>query len=170
MLEDTLLKLRFNKGDKDDLLRLAVALLHDTGQAEDAVNEAFVVFAESVGRLSVRGNLKSFLTTCIVNRARSMHRSRQRRNTVGLDAAGQMPSNSKGPEESVVIKEEFHRLQNAMADLPYQQQEIIVLRLQNDMRFSRIAQLLGVSANTVKSRYRYGMDKLHSLLDCEVIR
>jgi len=74
MLEDALLKIRFNRGDKgalcgiyekhkDDLLKLAVALLNDTALAEDVLNDTFVRFAESAGKLRVTGNLKSFLTT-----------------------------------------------------------------------------------------------------------
>jgi len=33
------------------------------------------------------------------------------------------------------------------------------------MRFREIAQALGISINTVQSRYRYGLDKLRSVLE-----
>ena len=105
MLEDTLLKLRFNRGDrdalrriyekyKDDLLRLAIALLNDVSLAEDVVNDSFVTFTRSLGELSLRGNLKSFLTTCVVNHARNVNRARRRKSTVGLDLAGRLHSGS----------------------------------------------------------------------------
>ncbi len=61
---------------KDDLLRLAIALLNDMSLAEDVVNDSFVTFTRSLGELRLRGNLKSFLTTCIVNHARNVLRSR----------------------------------------------------------------------------------------------
>lgn len=179
MVEDTLLKLKFNRGDrdalcriykkyKDDLLRLAVALLNDTSAAEDVVNDAFVTFTQSMGEIRLIGNLKSFLTTCIVNHARNMYRARQRRRTVGIDEAEHIKSDANGPEQSAIFNEEYQKLKDAMAELPYEQQEIIVLRLHNGMRFRHISKLQNISINTAKSRYRYGLDKLRSLLNSEV--
>lgn len=179
MVEDTLLKLRFNRGDrdalcriyekyKDDLLRLAVALLNDISSAEDAVNDAFVTFTQSMGEIRLTGNLKSFLTTCIVNHARSMNQAKQRKKTVGIDETGHIKSDANGPEQSAIFNEEYQQLKVAMAELPYEQREIIVLRLHNGMRFRHIARLLNISINTAKSRYRYGLDKLRSLFNSEV--
>jgi RNA polymerase sigma-70 factor (ECF subfamily) len=55
-----------------------------------------------------------------------------------------------------------------MAKLPYEQREAIMLHLQAGMTFRTIGRSLGISANTAKSRYRYGLDKLRLLLDHEV--
>ena len=176
MLEDALLKLRFNRGDrdtlrriyekyKDDLLRLAIALLNDVSLAEDVVNDSFVTFTRSMGELRLRGNLKSFLTTCVVNHARNVHRARQRKKTVGLDEAGQVQSGSKGPEQSAIFSEQYQRLSEAMTELPYEQRETVILHLQNDAKFMQIARLQNISVNTAKSRYRYGLDKLRTLLN-----
>lgn len=179
MLEDTLLKRRFNRGDrdalckiyekyKDDLLRLAIALVNDVSLAEDVVNDSFVTFTRSVGSLRLRGNLKSFLTTCIVNHARNVYRARQRKATVRLDRAGQVQSGLKGPEQSAIFNEEYKRLSDAMAELPYEQREIVILHLQNDATFRQIAKLMNVPVNTAKSRYRYGLSKLRTLLNSEL--
>ena len=176
MLEDTLLKLRFNCGDRDalrriykkyknDLLRLAVALLNDVSLAEDVVNDSFVTFTRSLGELSLRGNLKSFLTTCIVNHARNVHRSRQRKRTVGLDQAGQAQSGSKGPRQAAICNEQYQQLSDAMTELPYEQRETVILHLQNNATFKQIARLQNISVNTAKSRYRYGLNKLRMLLN-----
>lgn len=181
MLEDTLLKLRFNRGDtdalrriyekyKDELLRLAIALLNDVSLAEDAVNDSFVTFTRSVGQLSLRGNLKSFLTTCIVNHARNVRKSRQRRSTVGLEQAGHVQSGSKGPEQSAIFNEQYRQLSAAMAELPYEQREIVILHLQNGATFRQIAKLQDISVNTAKSRYRYGLEKLRTLFNGELRR
>ncbi len=181
MLEDTLLKLRFNCGDrdalrriyekyKDDLLRLAIALLNDVSLAEDVVNDAFLTFTRSLGELKLRANLKSFLTTCIVNHARNVNRARQRRSTVGLDRAGQVHSGSYGPERSAICNEQYQQLNDAMTELPYEQREIVVMHLQNDATFKQIASLQNISVNTAMSRYRYGLNKLRTLLNGEFKR
>jgi len=179
MLEDTLLKLRFNRGDrdalrriyekyKDDLLRLAAALLHDVDQAEDAVHDAFVVFTKSMGDLCLTGNLKSLLTTCVINQARNAVRARQRKRTVRLDEGTQVKSDAPEPQQAAILSEAYQRLRHAIAELPYEQQEIIILHLQNNMRFRHIAKLQNISINTAKSRYRCGLGKLRSRLDNEV--
>lgn len=178
MLEDALLKIRFNRGDKgalcriygkykDDLLKLAVALLNDTALAEDVLNDTFVRFAESAGKLRLTGNLKSFLTTCVANHARNIYRQRKRRKTVGLDEASQAKANTVSPEQSVISGEEYQQLQDAMAQLGYDQRETVILHCYKGLRFRQIARLQSISVNTAKSRYRYGLSKLRSILNSE---
>jgi RNA polymerase sigma-70 factor (ECF subfamily) len=179
MLEDTLLKLRFNRGDrdalrriyekyKDDLLKLAVALLNDISLAEDVVNDSFVTFTQCMGEIRLTGNLKSFLATCVVNHARNVYRAKQRKRTVGIDDAGHIKSDSSGPEQSAIFNEQYQQLRDVIAELPCEQREIVILHLQNGMRFRHIAKLQNISVNTAKSRYRYGLDKLRTLLNSEV--
>jgi len=178
MLEDTLLKLRFNRGDKDalrriyekyknDLLKLAVALLNDISLAEDVLNDTFVSFAQSMGNLRLTGNLESFLTTCVVNHARNVYRARERKRTVGLDEAVQLKSNANSPEQAVIFDEKCQRLDDAMSELPYEQRETVILHCCNGMKFKTIAKLQDIPVNTAKSRYRYGLNKLSTLLDSE---
>jgi DNA-directed RNA polymerase specialized sigma24 family protein len=42
------------------------------------------------------------------------------------------------------------------------------LRMQGQMRFGTIAKSLGISVNTAKGRYRYGMNKLRSVLNGKI--
>jgi RNA polymerase sigma-70 factor (ECF subfamily) len=56
----------------------------------------------------------------------------------------------------------------AMEQLPYEQREVVILRVQGEMKFSTIAALQQTSVKTVLSRYRYGISKLRSLLNGEV--
>ena len=56
----------------------------------------------------------------------------------------------------------------ALQELPYEQREVICLRMEMDMTFRQIAMRQSTSVNTVKGRYRYGMTKLRSLLNSEV--
>jgi len=179
MVEDALLKIRFNRGDKDalcriyqkykdDLLKLAVALLNDISLAEDVLNDTFVSFTESAGKLRLTGNLKSFLLTCVANHARNVYRQRKRKKTVALDEASQFEANTGAPEQSIILAEEYRRLQNAMSRLAYEQRETVILHCYNGLRFRQIAGLQNVSVNTAKSRYRYGLSKLRSILNSEL--
>lgn len=181
MIEDKLLISRCNRGDRealrsvyekyrDDLLKLAVALLHDRSSAEDAVNDTFVTFTRSLGKFRLTGKLKSYLCTCLLNRARNMHRDRQRGRPVDLDHAAEVASDRKSPVQMAEFREDRRRLDEAMVQLPYEQREVILLRLVNDLRFREIAATLEISVNTAKSRYRYGLQKLRSQLNGEVTK
>ena len=179
MIEDKLLIWKFKRGSNDalrriyekykgNLLRLASALLNDTAAAEDIVHDCFVSFAQSSQRLKLSGNLKSYLATFVANRARNWNRSRQRHATTGLNETGTIVSGLKRPEQWIIYNEQLKQLNNALAQLSYQQREVIILHLQGEMKFKEIAELQGVSINTVQSRYRYGLDKLRSILNSEV--
>jgi len=93
---------------------------------------------------------------------------RQRRKTVGLDQAERQKSDCEGPEQTIILNEQYTLLNDAMAELPHDQREIILLHLRNGMGFKQVAALLNISINTAKSRYRYGLAKLRTLLKCEV--
>jgi len=178
MIEDELLKWRFKSGSKEALQRiyekylnflltLAIALLNDTATAEDVVHDVFVSFAKTAEDFKLRGSLKSYLATCVVNRARDQIRAKKRQPS-RLDESDPLSSNSDGPEQSVIYREEAQRLNAAIAQLPDEQREVIVLRLKGKMRFREIAKLQDVSVNTILGRYRYGLNKLRSILNGEV--
>ena len=53
---------------------------------------------------------------------------------------------------------------NALAALPREQREVIVLKIWNGLTFEAIGRLFDVSPNTVAGRYRYGLNKLRACL------
>ena len=177
-MEDRLLVFKCKCGNRDALRRiyekyrdylliLAVALSHNENFAEDAVQEAFVSFAEKVGKFELTGSLKAYLATCVVNRIRDMFRSRQNK-TVSLEQDCPAALDLNEPGRAVVCNEQLQQLSSALAELPYEQREVIALHIHGRMRFSVIAKSLGISANTARGRYRYGINKLRSILNNEV--
>jgi RNA polymerase sigma-70 factor (ECF subfamily) len=138
--------------------------------AEDVVHDVFVTFAQSSDKLRQGGNLKGYLVTCVANRARNCNRTQQRRVAVSLDETEPAVSGSDKPEQWIIRSEELDALNSAMAQLPYPQREVVVLHVQGGMKFRAIAKSQGESINTIQSRYRYGLDKLRSLLNGEVER
>jgi len=180
MIEDNILVWKFNRGSKDalrqiyekfkdDLLGLAISLLRDRSLAEDVVHDVFVSFASTVGSFHLSGSLKGYLSTCVANCARDRNRQRSPR-PAGPDVVGTACCDSDGPIENAIGIEESGELQNLLDRLPYEQREIIVLHLHHEMRFREIARALGISINTVQSRYRYGLDKLCSIVNSMVTK
>jgi RNA polymerase sigma-70 factor (ECF subfamily) len=180
MLMDVLLIWMFRSGDsaalakiyedhRQNLLRIATGLLNQTSAAEDIVHDVFVQLAQAPDKVRLRGNLRSFLATCVVNRVRNANKVMQRRRVGSLEEAGAVASDHPGPQQWIIANERLTTLNNALAQLPYEQREVVLLYLQGEMKFRDIAKSQGVSINTVQSRYRYGIDKLRSLLNGEIL-
>ena len=178
MIDEERLVWRFNRGSKDalqtiyekykdDLLGLAITLLRDRSLAEDVVHDVFVTFAGTTGTFQLSGTLKGYLSVCVANAARDRNRLKSGRG-LGLDSAETTAANSDDPIECVVGREESDRLQDLLARLPYEQREVLVLHLHHGMRFREMAEALDVSVNTVQSRYRYGLEKLRSIMNSGV--
>jgi len=178
MLEDKLLLMKFKRGSpdalrriyekyKDELLALAVALSNDRAMAEDALHDVFVSFAQYAEKFRLKTSLKSYLSACIANRIRNLKRVKSQQ-AVQLNEAEAYGKDCHRPDRLAISVELYRRIEQAMAQLPYDQREVIILHLQSGIKFRTIAESLNISINTVQSRYRYGLDKLRSLLDIEV--
>jgi RNA polymerase sigma-70 factor (ECF subfamily) len=180
MIEDKILVWKFNRGSKDafrriyekykdDLLGVAVTLLRDRSSAEDVVHDVFVSFAGTVGTFNLSGTLKGYLSTCVANCARDRNRLKTGQN-IEAEIIAATNTASDGPLEYSIDCEQSGHLSNLLACLPYEQREVIVLHLHQDMRFREIADSLGVSINTIQSRYSYGLNKLRSIMNNTVTK
>jgi RNA polymerase sigma-70 factor (ECF subfamily) len=153
---------------KDLMLTLANALLHDIHLAEDAVQEVFLRFVKNIRTVDGHTNIKAYLTTSVVNEVRSQLRRKKIRLEQGadMDQAPLTDPPCRRLEESETA-EQFRRY---LAELPYEQREVVVLRLKAGLKFKEIAALQETSIATIQGRYRYGLDKLRSLLNGDLER
>ncbi len=181
MVQDKLLILRFKRGSPDalrqiydkhkvELLRLAVVLVGNVHTAEDIVHDVFVGFARSADRIKLTGSLRSYLITSVINRVRNHLRDGKRHGGTSLDQAERCSSPARGPQQWATLSEELALLSRALQELPCEQREVVCLRVEMDMTFRRIAMLQSTSVNTVKGRYRYGLERLRTLLNGKVER
>ena len=179
MLEDKLLILRLKYGSVDALrriyekyrlylLKISAALLNDVTAAEDVVHDVFVRFATSADTLKVTGSLKAYLRICVVNAARNHSRAQLVRSSVTLDDVGEIAADSNSPDQWIILNEQSMQISNALASIPFEQRETIVLHLHGGAKFREIAASQNVPVKTIQSRYRYGLEKLRSILNSEV--
>ncbi|MHC4438923.1 MAG: RNA polymerase sigma factor [Planctomycetota bacterium] len=180
MLEDKLLLWKFKHGSGESLERIydkyetylitvATALLNNTHAAEDVLHDFFVSFVTSAEKIKLKGNLKAYLATCIANLARNRIKRKQLE-PAALDDNDSIESAALRPDLLAIQKEETTILNRAMSLLPYEQREVVVLHLQGNLKFTQIAKMRSTSVNTIRSRYRYGLEKLRSELNGEVIK
>jgi len=179
MLEDRYLVWRLRRGDpqalcriysryETDLLTLAASLLGRKDLAGDVLQDVFVRFIESIDRFELTGSLKGYLATCIVNRARDYLRKDRRRVGEPLETAHGTASGQHGPLDAIIAGERRQLVRAALAELPGEQREVVLLHLQTGLRFREIAAAQGIPAKTVESRYRYGLNRLKSMLNGQV--
>jgi len=179
MLEDERLLWRLKNGDRDalrliyeqhsgDLLSLAANLLHDPAMAEDVVQDVFIGLVRSVPQLRLRRSLRAYLATAAANRVRDYYRRKSREKPGPFEEADHIPTGSDGPVQMAINTEQMRRLRSAVAQLPYEQREVIMLRTHANMKFREIAKHQSVSIKTAISRYQYGLNKLRSVLNGEV--
>jgi len=179
VIEDKLLIRRFNAGDMDalrriyekykpDLLSVSRALLNDVSAIEDVLHDVFVRFASQAGSFRLKGSLKGYLAICVANRARNINRMNRQNGCETPIETATVPSDRSEPSQAADLTERRQIVTCALAKLPQEQRQVVVLHVLSSLRFREIAQQTGESINTIQSRYRYGLAKLQSLLNGEV--
>ena len=180
MLEDRLLIWQARRGNErafgriyrkylDTMLTVAMGLLGSASAAEDAVQDVFVQFAESLADFQLHGNLKAFLATCVANRSRNLMRqmNRQVHKVAKLEHPGST-AGTANPLDLVLKQESLSCLQDALIQLPAEQREILILKTQGGLSFRALAREMNLSLGTVQSRYRYGLNRLRTIMNGEV--
>jgi len=150
---------------RDALLTVAMNLLADPELAQDVVQDVFVKFVESLDGFELRGRLKGYLAACVANRARDRLRQMARGDRVEEDRRDPLQVR---PLDTAIQNEQLDRLAKALALLPYEQREVIALKVHGGLSFRAIARRQGICLGTVQSRYRYGLDQLRTQLNGKV--
>jgi RNA polymerase sigma factor (sigma-70 family) len=173
--QDKVLIRRFNRGDPEALRRiyaryrvslvtLATGLLFDKSRAEDVVHEVFARIVEDRARISIASNLRGYLFRAVANTARNVNRTKTGRSLRDADPPEAGLQVVPSPDGQAMQAEQCGKLPSALQQLPYEQREVILLRHYAGLRFRAIAKCQGASISTVQGRYRYGLEKLRSLL------
>jgi RNA polymerase sigma-70 factor (sigma-E family) len=131
------------------LVRLGTLLLHDSGQAEEIVQDAFVGLHGRWDRLRDPDAGAAYLRQSVVNRCRSAlrHRGVVDRFLRRQSAQATVPS----AEAGAVDAETYAEVLTAVRALPARQREALVLRYYLDLSEAQTAEAMGVSTGAVKS-------------------
>ena len=178
MVDDKRLIWRVRRGDKqalrqiyekykDELFTIACLLLNDNSAAQDILHNVFVAFAAGAGHFRLYGSLRCYLITRVVNSVRESSAEKMYQ-VVEVDRSMRSGSVSAGGEQEVLAGESSELLVEALSKLPLSQREVIILHLLGSMKFREIAGLQDITLSTAESRYRYGLDKVRSVLHSEV--
>ena len=144
------------------IFHVAFRMLGDTAEASDAVQETFLKVFRNIGGFRGDASLKTWIFKIafseILNRLRWWKR-RYRSSTVSLDDDANGHDNGHyvtdlkpTPEEMLESKEREDSIQQALRKLSGDHRSIVVLRDIEGFSYTEIADVLGISIGTVKSR------------------
>jgi RNA polymerase sigma-70 factor (ECF subfamily) len=147
---------------------LAIQLLGDTHDAQDAVHDAFATALGNPGAYDAgKGPLKPWFLRVVRNRCIDMLR---RRRVPSARSVDELVSPAKTPEEAVAASQDSSRVARALASLPAERREIIVLRDYLDLSYAEIAGVLDIAPGTVMSRLHRARLALKEALEDHVIQ
>jgi RNA polymerase sigma-70 factor (ECF subfamily) len=147
-----------------DLFRLARGLCPTTADAEDAVQESLISVFRSIGTFDGRASLLTWMSRILIRRIRRMARKwdRRRRTIVALDTVDE--ATAVGPMPKVDRVGWSMDLTAALAKLPPEFREVIVLREVRGMSYAEIARELKIPEGTVESRIHRARMQLRKTL------
>lgn len=137
------------------LLLFASTMARDRSRAQDAVHQVFLKLIES-GNIDNAADKKAFLFACVRNAILNDSKVQRRNAPFDAESIWFQPPDRDYAEEK--------KLRHALQALPDDQREVTVLHVWGELAFSEIGELVGISANTAASRYRYALAKLRHAL------
>ncbi|HLZ42478.1 MAG TPA: RNA polymerase sigma factor [Candidatus Sulfotelmatobacter sp.] len=132
------------------LLLFASGVTGERSGAQDAVHQVFLKLLEN-GSLHRAADKKAYLFGCVRNAILNQRKREERHRPLDESAWFNPPDQDYAAEQN---------LRRALAALPDDQRQVVILHVWGELTFSQIADLLEVSSNTAASRYRYALGKL----------
>jgi RNA polymerase sigma-70 factor (ECF subfamily) len=142
---------------QDWLFRFAYLRVGSREDAEDIVQDVLLRLYRSKEQLTNVERVEQYLVRAISNACIDYNRRRPPILMTSLEGAAQIAEDSEADKE---IRDEYERINRLLQIIPAEQAEIVRLHCTDGLTFRLIAQVLEIPEATVKSRYRYAIDKI----------
>ncbi|WP_100656013.1 RNA polymerase sigma factor [Alteromonas flava] len=143
-----------------------------TGSREDSLDlmqEIFVSVFRNLASYQGTGAFKSWLFKIAHYRCVEFYRRRKPNQSLDDTPELDIRSDQRCPEGELTESQDNAQLHNAMQQLPVNQRAVVELKFFGQFTFDEIADQLGVSPNTVKSRLYSALEKLKGQLEVEYV-
>ena len=156
------------------LLQQAAALTGNMSAAEDLVSETLVEAWKSLPRYNQTCRLSTWLYAILLHRhGKSVRRARSRPLSLAWlpffeaedfhERQANLPTPELSPSETLAQNETNARLRRCLELLPEKHHQVILLRFFEDASLPDMADVLGCSVGTVKSRLHHALEKLRKM-------
>jgi len=133
---------------KDYVYRVAFFVTRNSGDAEEATQEAFLDLLRALPRFKIEGpaRFETWLYKITVNRCRSRFRRKRPPSADWDELADELVAGVNGdPEHSALKREMRDTIWQAVDRLPDAQREVVALRYLSDLSYDEIAEALGIN-------------------------
>ena len=145
------------EAEKRQLFCYACYRLGDANEAEDILQDLFITLCATSGVAENTKNMKSYIFRCLSNRCNTLQQSRKKLQIVDIDSK---EVNERVDYQPTNFEQEYTLINKLLSTIPQEQSEVIRLHIHGEKRFKEIAEILEIPESSVKSRYRYGIEKL----------
>jgi RNA polymerase sigma-70 factor (ECF subfamily) len=153
---------------KTPVFRLIQSNIGDPDEAMDLTQETFVAGFGAIGRYDADRPFRIWIARIALNKCRDWARRRSVRSffarALPLESAHDVASDGPAPDAEAADRAELDRVRAAMARLPANLREVLVLRGVEDLTQAETAELLQTSEKTVEMRLYRARAKLRALL------
>lgn len=148
--ENKLRKAMDNYGDM--LMRYCLFMVKDYADAEDAVEETFIVYFKKSPDFSSEGHEKAWLITVALNKCRDILRYRKRHKTEPEELFKNYP-----------VPNDDKRILEALAEVPEKYRQTLSLHYIEGFKVREIAEIMKISESAVKMRLSKGRKLLEEI-------
>jgi len=141
--------------------RIAVRIVGNREDAEEALQDAFLRAFNALGEYEERERFSAWLTCILVNRCRTVLARTRRREAVFLDVT---PEELPLATPDAADDEAWPELELALANLPVEQREALVLRYADDLTYQEMARITGAGESALKMRVQRAFARLRALI------
>jgi len=137
--------------------------------ARDLVQRAFLRALRSARRgIGTRTPgpfpFKAWLLRIAVNLAKNHARDESRWRSEPLEAVDGMGDGAPGADEALLRRERERLVRAAVLELPRRQREVLTLRLDADLSFAEVGDVLGITANNAKVSFHHATRRLREIV------
>jgi len=130
------------------LVRYAARLLGDEERARDVTQDTFVKLCGQ-DQSELAGKLAAWLFKVCRNRALDVQKKEKRMTTLTEQTADGCASRESAPEAVASLAESSGQIERLIEQLPYDQQEVLRLKIQNGLSYREISDVMGLSRSNV---------------------
>jgi RNA polymerase sigma-70 factor (ECF subfamily) len=143
------------------MARYAFHLLGSEAEAEEAVQDSFVRAYRSLSSYREQEQFGAWILRILVNRCRTRLVRDKRREEVAA-AWVREAEHPFEPSERMAMRDE---LAVALAQLPGEQREAVVLRYADELGYDEISSITGAGISALKMRVKRGCERLRAILE-----
>lgn len=148
--------------EKRSLFCYACYYLGDADEAHDMLQDLYLSLCGTTGIVQNTRNLKNYIFRALYNNCKAAMKRKQNICISSIDSTDVSMVMDFEPRN---FEQEYMLINKMLNLIPEEQSEVIRLHIHGEKTFHEISEILSLPEASVKSRYRYGIEKLRKMIN-----